>query len=277
MAAVLAFFELLVLVLLVAGPLFPVRQVEVTGSQRLSHARVLADAGLQAPTSMFAVDPAATRRRLSSDTWIRTASVKAQLPGLVLVSVEEWQPVAAYRGGRGQSWYVSGDAVALGPAEPGTGLLVVEGPSSPEPKAGRRALDPQLLTAMVNIQRGLPGLIGQEAQAFTFDNCGNLTMSVKRGWRVIFGRVLTPEEYTALPQKLAALRSIQGDVDFNNPNLDYVNVMNVAAAAVHMKSSRSTPPTGVASRSDRPASAGGAPIADPQASPPAIAAAGQCG
>jgi hypothetical protein len=87
--------------------------------------------------------------------------------------------------------------------------------------------------ALVNLQRQLPGLIGQQARSFTVDACGNLTLVVARGWQVQFGRVLTPEELAALPEKVAALRQAQaGGVNYDDPRLRYVNVMNPSAVAI---------------------------------------------
>jgi hypothetical protein len=111
-----------------------------------------------------------------------------------------------------------------------------------------QAIDPTLLTALVNIQRGFPGLIGQEVSGFVFDSCGNLTLISKRGWKVYFGRVLTPEELAILHDKLAALKAIagHGNVDYNSVDLSYVNVMNPAQPAagyiVHASPSPSPSP-----------------------------------
>jgi hypothetical protein len=62
-----------------------------------------------------------------------------------------------------------------------------------------------------------------------------------RGWKVYFGRVLTPEEFASLRDKMAALKAINGKVNYNSGDLDYVNVMNPSepAAGFH---SRETPP-----------------------------------
>jgi len=60
----------------------------------------------------------------------------------------------------------------------------------------------------------------------------------KKGWRVYFGRVLTPEEFITLRDKLSALKAIagHGNVDFNSTDLSYVNVMNPAEPAAGYKS-----------------------------------------
>jgi len=67
----------------------------------------------------------------------------------------------------------------------------------------------------------------------------------KRGWKVYFGRVLTPEEFAALRDKLSALKAIagNGNVDYSSADLDYVNVMNPSEPAVGYKSREPAPPS----------------------------------
>jgi hypothetical protein len=81
---------------------------------------------------------------------------------------------------------------------------------------------------------------------FIFDSCGDLTLVSKRGWKVYFGRVLTPEEFATLRDKLTALKAIagttKGGVDYNSADLDYVNVMNPSEPAVGLHST--APPAG---------------------------------
>jgi cell division septal protein FtsQ len=254
------------LVALLAAPAFQVRHVDVSGNQRLTAAQVVAAAGLQHPGSVFQVDPAATERRLAGATWVRAASVSAQLPDRVSVRVSEWQPVAVYRAGGGGPWYLSDQAVALGPADAADvqSLLDIDGPARPAPRAGRAPLDRALLVALVNIQRALPGLIGQDVESFSIDSCSGLTLNARRGWKAQFGRVLTPEELASLKDKVASLRALaaSGDVDFDSPGLRYVNVMNPAVVAVPQRTPAPRPGHASPSPSPRPPARAG-----PQAVP----------
>jgi cell division septal protein FtsQ len=233
--ALLAVAEVAGLVALLAGHAWTVRRVEVSGNYRLTAAQVIDRAGLRRPGSVLMVDPVDVQRRLATLTWVRSSQVGVALPDHVSVQVEEWQPIATYRAGGGPAFYVSDQAVTLGAAAGGEPLLDILGPQQPEPRVGRQALDPRLLAAMVNIERGLPELIGQRVQSFTVDSCGNLTLSAGRGWKAQFGRVLTPEEFASLKDKVAALKAlaVAGAVNYDNPRLQYVNVMNPAAAAVN--------------------------------------------
>ena len=235
------------------GPALAVQTIDVVGAQHMTRAQVARAAGLTEGASVLSVDGESDRQRLVNQTWVRTATVVPQLTGVVLVQVSEWQPIAGYHAGKsGKLYFLSDQAVVLGLASPTGPLVDVQGPAGADPKVGDRALDVQLLTALVNIQRGLPGLIGQEVSGFVFDSCGQLTLVAKRGWKVYFGRVLTPEEFTTLREKVASLKAIAANVNYSSPDLDYVNVMNPSEPAVGYKSLQPKPPAPAAGASPQP-------------------------
>jgi cell division septal protein FtsQ len=235
------------------GPALAVQTIDVVGAQHMTRTQVARAAGLNEGASVLSVDGESSRQRLLNQTWVRTATVVPQLPGVVLIRMSEWQPIAGYHAGKsGKLYFLSDQAIVLGPAAPAGPLVDVQGPAGVDPKVGDRALDVQLLTALVNIQRGLPGLIGQEVSGFVFDSCGQLTLLAKRGWKVYFGRVLTPEEFTTLRDKVAALKAIAGQVNYSSPDLDYVNVMNPSEPAVGFKSLQPKPPTPAAGATPQP-------------------------
>ncbi|MDQ2922670.1 MAG: FtsQ-type POTRA domain-containing protein [Candidatus Dormibacteraeota bacterium] len=235
--------ECAVLAWLWFGPSLQVQMVDVTGAQHMTRAQVARAAGLVEGASVLSVDGESSRRRLMNETWVRTATVVPQLPGVVVIRVSEWQPIAGYHAGKtGKLFFLSDQAIVLGPATPTGPLVDVQGPAGADPRAGDRPLDMQLLTVLVNIQRRLPGLIGVEVWGFVFDSCGQLTLVTKRGWKVYFGRVLTPEEFLTLRDKVAALKAINGTVNYASSDLDYVNVMNPAEPAVGYKSLQPKPP-----------------------------------
>jgi len=244
LAGGLAILEVALLGWLWFGPALRVQTMDVAGAKRMTASQVAKAAGLSDGVSIISVDGISGRERLLNQVWVRTATVQPKLPGTVSIQISEWQPVAVYHAGSSaKRFWLSNQSVVLGPAT-NPGLVVdVQGPAGNDPRIGDRPLDPQLLTALVNIQRALPSLIGQEVAGFVFDSCGSLTLVVKRGWKVYFGRVLTPEQYTLLRDKLSALKAISGNgnVDYNSPDIDYVNVMNPSEPAVGYKS-RSAPP-----------------------------------
>jgi cell division septal protein FtsQ len=231
-----AVVELAILMWLFLGPAFAVRNITVSGAQHLSSAQVLQAAGLDGIGSVLSVDGMSDQQKLLGQTWVRAATVQPMLDGSVHVVISEWQPVAAYHAGpTGKMLLLSDQAVVLGTAPSIGGLTNIQGPSGNDPRVGDRALDPELLVALVNIQRSFPSYLGQQVAMFIIDSCGNLTLVSGRGWNVYFGRVLTPEEFSSLRDKLAALKAIQGRLNYNSPDLAYVNVMNPAEPAAGFK------------------------------------------
>lgn len=243
-ASALAVLECTLLAWLVYGPALAIRDVEVAGAAHLTAAQVLHAAGLDEPASVLTVDVQADERRLLGQAWIRTATVQPMLDGTVVVDITEWKPVAVYHAGAaGKLMLLSDQAVVLGPAPSPEGLLTVQGPSGPDLRSGDRALDPALLVALINIQRGFPGFLGQQVASFALDSCGDLTLVSARGWKVFFGRVITPEEFDSLRGKLAALKAIAGSINYNSTDLEYVNVMNASEPAAGFKSKEPPAPS----------------------------------
>jgi len=231
--------EAVLLVWLWFGPALGVSSVQVIGAHHLTSSQVARAAGLSRDSSVISIDGVSAHDRLLNQVWIRSVSVQPQLPGTVVIQVSEWQPVASYHAGASTKLYLlSSQAVVLGTTPTAAGLVDVQGPAGSEPRTGDRPLDPQLLTAVVNIQRAMPTLVGQDVVGFIFDSCGDLTMIARKGWRVYFGRVLTPEEFASLRDKLSALKAIagNGNVDYSSSDLLYVNVMNPSEPAVGYKS-----------------------------------------
>jgi hypothetical protein len=246
LAAGAAVLECALLAWLWFGPALAVQTIRVTGAHHLTTAQVAQAAGLTGRASVLSVDGEADRRRLMSQVWVRTATVEPQLPGVIVIRISEWQPVATYHSGKSTKLFLLSDqAVVLGPTPAAGALVDVQGPGGSDPSVGAQALDPQLLTTLVNIQRGFPTLLGQEVAGFVIDSCGDLTLLAKRGWKAYFGRVLTPEEFSTLNDKLTALKAIagKGNVDYSSVDLEYVNVMNPAEPAVGYKSREPKPPS----------------------------------
>jgi len=246
LAVAVALAESAALAWLWFGPALTVQTVIVDGAQHMTRTQVARAAGLADGASVLSVDGESDRQRLLNQTWVRTATVVPQLPGTVLIRVSEWQPIAGYHAGKsGKLFFLSDQAIVLGSASTEGTLVDVQGPAGADPRVGDRALDAQLLTALVNIQRGFPALIGQDVAGFVFDSCGELTLVAKRGWKVYFGRVLTPEEFATLRDKLTALKAISGNgnVNYNSADLEYVNVMNPQEAAVGYKSREPATPS----------------------------------
>lgn len=73
---------------------FGVREVSVTGQQRVTAQHILEVAGIDNSPNVLSLDLDAVRARLLEDPWIRSASVERQLPDRLVVKVQENSPVA---------------------------------------------------------------------------------------------------------------------------------------------------------------------------------------
>ena len=265
LALVVAAVECVLLAWLSTGSAFAVRRVDVEGTQRVSKQQVLRAAGLDHAVSVFQLRPGAIAGRLEALPLIRSASTTVELPDRVVLRVREWDPVAIFKAGaQAKPMLLSQQGTVIGPAVRQEPLLQVTGPAAHGLAVGTRAVDPRLLSAMLEIKRNFAAIVpGQTAGSYELDGCGNLTLTTDRGWKVYFGRVLTPEEFAQLEDKLSALKSVAADPQANlgAPDLDYVNLMNPSLPAVHR---RSSPPPA-------PKPAATAPAPPPAATPaPAI-------
>jgi cell division septal protein FtsQ len=168
------------------------------------------------------------------------------LPDRVAIAVEEWRPVALYRTSpTGNSFYLSDQAVVLGRGEPEPGLPLIIGSGATDPEPGDHPLDAQLLQALGRIQNAFPSLFaGQQAAAFQIDCSGVLTLATDKGVRVIFGRVLTPEQFNSLAAKLASLKAVAAQPDVQKGPIDYINLENANEPAVHFKGPTTPAATG---------------------------------
>jgi POTRA domain, FtsQ-type len=250
LAVLLALLEVVGLVVLGLSPTFRVRHVVVAGAVRVPDQQVVKAAGLDRPVSIFVVNSAEIRRRLEATSWIESATVTAQLPDQVTIAVHEWSPVAIYRPLQGPAVYLNTRGISLGPAASDQGSLVrIEGPAQ-STNAGQGLLDERLLIALVNIQRELQGT-GAAVQAFRFDRCWDLTMVAQGGWRALFGRMLTGEDYATLGPKLGALRSVSSQADLSDAST-YINLMSPWQPAVGRGDDRPPTPTPTPSPSPSP-------------------------
>lgn len=239
LALVVAAVEAGLLIWLLAGPAFALKSVQVTGARHLTAGEVTKQAGLIEGASVLGLDVDTIRRKLQELPWVRAATVTPVLPDRVVIGIAEWRAVAAYRFG-GKLYLLNGQGDVLEQVPPPTGLPLIDGPARQAPRPGARMIAPALLTAIVNMQAAFPGATGRPAKSFKLDACGALT-AYAGGFRVIFGRVLTVEQYQALGPKFDALSSLRSKVNFASPDLDYINVENPSAPAVHYRSAKPPP------------------------------------
>ena len=240
LAAVAIVLELIVLVWLLSGTPFALRSIDVSGVHHLSAAQVRLATGLTGHPSVIGLDADTIRRKLQELPWVRTAAVTPVLPDRLDITVQEWRAVAVYHAAGGD-YLLNDEGTVLERVPPIAGPLEIDGPDKTSPAAGHRVLDPQLLQALLSLDGAFPQATGWGVTRFALDSCENLTLVAQPGFTVLFGRMLTQEQIQSLQAKVDALASLRGTVDYGSRDLDYVNVENPSAPAVHLHSAKPGP------------------------------------
>jgi cell division septal protein FtsQ len=240
--------EVVALILLVSQPAFAAAQVEVNGARHLSRQHILDRAGLSAGTSIFMISTTTAEGELAGDPYIRSATVRALLPNQVRVDVTEWEAVALVT--RGNARYLVNEqgnvlttttdgAVGANPGQPHIPIVEEDdGGLSP----GHRAVNARLLTDLDHMQATFPTAFKLTVSQFRIQAGGQLVVETTGGPRILFGQMVTDEQIDSLDPKLATLKSLSGSVDLGHSGLDYVNLENPNAPAVHALPSPSPSP-----------------------------------
>ena len=149
---------------LVSSPAFAVTSVEVRGASRIAPDRILAAAGLHSGDNLFRVDPDEVVARIEAMPEIRRAELIRELPGRVIIVVEERRPFTLVHAGR--LHWIDEEGVAFGaerravpPDSP-----VVTGLTPEEVAAMRLAPSPKARIAieLIRAMRGAhPALLGE--------------------------------------------------------------------------------------------------------------------
>jgi cell division protein FtsQ len=132
-------------------PYFAVREIAIRHRGRLGDEALRAAAGVEPYSSIWDVAPAAVEARLLRVPWVRSASVRRELPNRVVLQVREHRPAAIVATGEPTAlYYVSANGRIFAPVAPGdshdfpylTGLRATDlsGESAYGPRAVRRSL-----------------------------------------------------------------------------------------------------------------------------------------
>jgi cell division protein FtsQ len=172
--------------------LFDVDQVRVSGTSRLTVDEVIASSGVTVGEPLLSVDTGAVAHRLEQEPWIRSAQVERSWSGDVRIAVVERTPVGRVIDGDGAVQLVDGSGELLGPAAADDSVFPeIRGTSSD-------ALD---LAGL------LPAGVRSRVTAVVGAEDGRLQLLLRPQGTVEFGPA------TALPEKVAALVTVMGQVD----------------------------------------------------------------
>jgi cell division protein FtsQ len=195
-ALVLGIPVLLVAAFAVASytPMFHLRDVRIEGATTVSRAQVLELAGVGPGTNVFHLDTAAAERSLATDPWIETATVQRDLPGTVVIRIQERTPIAQSSVGDTPT-ALAGDGVIL-PGASTDGL--------PEIRASVGELPEEVRTGAAGALAALGPILRARVSAVVALPSGELVMDLAGDLTVRYG---TAGDDAA---KATALRAVLG-------------------------------------------------------------------
>ena len=222
--------QVVLLVLALNLPAFQVRQVTLTGTRLVARDGVLQAAAVPRH-SIFTVDTQAVSARIEALPWVQSATVSAELPASVRISVVERSPALRLRRGS-REWLVAGNGATL--AEPrhasaawsSIPVLIDERVGSPQP------LSAPLVRMLSEAAQRYPAVLGCSVAAFDWDVDGVLSVWASSGWRAVLGHADTADTVAHVPAQLAMLGALRGSLNFSRPAFGYVDLENAVAPAV---------------------------------------------
>ena len=176
------------------SPLFHARHIRVQGNRTLSAKEVTALAAVGSSTNVVHLDEAPIVARLTSDPWIAGASVHADLPGTLVISVEERAPIGVIS--------ALGDTALL--ASDGTELPFSKALADglPTVRAGIGMPDDAQRAAAAAMLSALDPVVSRRVAGVIVGQDGIMTLTLTSGATVDAG--VAGEE----PAKAAALRGV---------------------------------------------------------------------
>jgi cell division protein FtsQ len=175
-------------------PMFHARAVRIEGATTIPRDQVLRLAGIEPGTNVFHLDTGAAERSLTTDPWIASAVVERDLPGTVVIRIQERTPVARSSTGS-TSVAVAGDGVVL-PGAPTNGL--------PEIRASVGELTDDVRTGAAGALAALEPILRARVSAVVADPSGALVLDLAGDLTVRYG---TAGDDAA---KATALRAVLG-------------------------------------------------------------------
>ncbi|MFO7839278.1 MAG: FtsQ-type POTRA domain-containing protein [Desulfosalsimonadaceae bacterium] len=217
---------------------FNAESINVRGMERLSREMVLDTAGLEGEVNIIAVNLSMVRKRLVAYPWIRSASVRRELPSRLSVSVREHRPLAVLDVGR--FFLIDSRGSIFKEAAPPemTGLPIISGLECADwkkPDGSRTKVSSAVMSLLQCLEDGA-GPRGLAVHEIAVDREMGLTVwSNGPAERIHLG-------YDGYEQKLQRIRRIFAYIEANRElqPLEYLNAQNpkrIVATPAEQKSS----------------------------------------
>jgi len=137
---------------LLTTPRFAVTSVEVRGASRVSPEQILAAAAIPGDTNIFRLDTTSVIGRVSALAEIRRADIVRELPGRVVISIEERRPFTLVHGGRLHWMDEEGRLLGASPSAVAPPMPVISGLNADELASMRTAPGPKARAAIAVIR-----------------------------------------------------------------------------------------------------------------------------
>ena len=203
------------------APEFKVGAVEINGLLRLTHEDIQTVLALEGEP-IFTVSPSKIKKDLlDAFPEIADISVSVGLPASVAITLDERQPVLAFRMGEEEVW-VDSEGVGFPPRGDSGPLPLIEGEgiaslASPEESEGRLLYNPQVIQAVLALSSYVP-----PGRSLVFDEQHGIGWSDDRGWQVYFGTNLV--EAGEIEMKLRVYEALVQRLDENGVWPQFISV-----------------------------------------------------
>jgi cell division protein FtsQ len=101
---------------------FTISRIEIMGIKRVSEKEVLKRSGLRVGKNMISFLEANVTEEILKNPWIKSAYIKREFPGKVIIEIKEFEPFCLVLGGDGEIYYMSETGKKLGKANFDEGL-----------------------------------------------------------------------------------------------------------------------------------------------------------
>ncbi|MGA0065069.1 MAG: UDP-N-acetylmuramate dehydrogenase [Ilumatobacteraceae bacterium] len=193
---------LLVGMIVLASPLFGVRQIDVNGARYVDTQLLSRVEESMRGTSVFTVDLDSARRRLEGDPWVRSARLNWYLPDRVVIDIAERTPVAWFVGvdNRARIIDMDGQVLAVEDGQP-VGYRRISGVG---PNLTPGSLAAPVYRAAAQVAISLPDELDRRVESITVYSPDSLGLALRGDTEVIFG---SPNDLrNKMSQALVALR-----------------------------------------------------------------------
>lgn len=196
-------------------PAFAVSEVEVVGLNHLSQGTVLERAALQGQ-NLLAVSVEEVEAALTRDPWVRGVDLQRQLPGRVVLRMEEREPAVVWEVAK-RRFLVDRDGTVLEETRGASDLPLIRDLDGQAPTPGdKKPVDAVALA--ITLAEVAPRETGQKVKLFEYLSYGGLVVETEKGRRARFG------DASDLQWKLAVWKALLKEGDAQNLKVGHVDL-----------------------------------------------------